>query len=58
MAAVDKRILERVDLDQEAHVAMIAEELRRGFDAVDRVPRPAVTVFGSARIHEIGRAHV
>ena len=53
MATVDKQILEHIDPDQDAHVAMIAEELRRGFEAVDRVPRPAVTVFGSARI---GRA--
>ena len=29
---------------------MITEEFQRGFDAVARVPRPAVTVFGSARI--------
>ncbi len=29
---------------------MIAEELRRGFEAVDEIKRPAVTVFGSARI--------
>src|SRR5581483_8707785 len=50
VATVDRRILEhdRVDLDE--HVATIAEEFRMGFEAVDRVPRPAVTVFGSARI--------
>jgi uncharacterized protein (TIGR00730 family) len=49
--AVDRQILEHDDvLDLEAHVALIAEELRLGFEAVDRVPRPAVTVFGSARI--------
>ena len=48
--AVDRSILEHDDVDLAGHVAMIAEELRRGFEAVDRVPRPAVTVFGSARI--------
>lgn len=49
--AVDRQILEHDDVvDLEAHVALIAEELRLGFEAVDRVPRPAVTVFGSARI--------
>ncbi len=51
--AVDKRILEHDDdRDLEAHVQMIASEIRMGFEAVDQVPRPAVTVFGSARIHD------
>lgn len=50
MAAVDRRILEHEDVDLAEHVATIAEEFRMGFEAVDRVPRPAVTVFGSARI--------
>jgi uncharacterized protein (TIGR00730 family) len=48
--AVDRQILEHEDVDLAEHVAMIAEEFRMGFEAVDRVPRPAVTVFGSARI--------
>jgi uncharacterized protein (TIGR00730 family) len=47
--AVDRRILEHDDRDIEQHVALIAEELRIGFEAVDRIPRPAATVFGSAR---------
>ena len=34
---------------REAHVELIADEFLRGFEAVDRIPRPAVTVFGSAR---------
>ena len=29
---------------------MIADEFRKGFEAVDQIKRPAVTVFGSARI--------
>jgi uncharacterized protein (TIGR00730 family) len=48
--AVDRQILEHDDTALEAHVAMIAEEMRMAFETVDRVPRPAVTVFGSARI--------
>jgi uncharacterized protein (TIGR00730 family) len=48
--AVDQRILEHEHGDLDAHIRMIAEELRSGFEAVDEVPRPAVTVFGSARI--------
>lgn len=50
MATVDKRILDKVDQDAEAHLQMIAGEFRRGFAAVDEIPRPAVTVFGSARV--------
>jgi uncharacterized protein (TIGR00730 family) len=50
----DRRILDesREDADLERHVAAIAEEFRRGFEAVDRIDRPAVTIFGSARIRE------
>ncbi len=33
-------------------VAFIADEFRQGFEAVARIGRPAVTVFGSARVHE------
>jgi len=60
--ATDRQILERVPVELDAHVAMIAEEFRLGFEEVDRVPRPAVTVFGSARIptwsdqYELARA--
>jgi uncharacterized protein (TIGR00730 family) len=48
--AVDRRILEHDDGDVEKHVELIAEEFRLGFEAVDRIPRPAATVFGSARV--------
>jgi uncharacterized protein (TIGR00730 family) len=48
--ATDRQILERDHEDLDADVAMIAEEFRLGFEAVEHVPRPAVTVFGSARI--------
>ncbi len=47
--AVDRRILERDHGDIAEHVAMIAGEFRKGFDVVEQLPRPAVTVFGSAR---------
>jgi uncharacterized protein (TIGR00730 family) len=47
--AVDRRILEHDNGDVEAHVEMIAGEFRKGFEAVAQIPRPAVTVFGSAR---------
>jgi uncharacterized protein (TIGR00730 family) len=48
--AVDRQILEHDDAALDSHVEMIAREFRKGFEAVDRIPRPAVTVFGSARI--------
>jgi len=48
----DRRLLERRDGDLAGHVARIAEEFRDGFIAVDRIGRPAVTVFGSARVRE------
>ena len=38
------------DLDD--HVGGIADEFRQGFDVVDRIPKPAVTIFGSARVRE------
>jgi uncharacterized protein (TIGR00730 family) len=46
----DRRILEHERGNLAAHIEMIAEEFRKGFEAVDRIKRPAVTVFGSARI--------
>jgi uncharacterized protein (TIGR00730 family) len=46
----DRRILEHERGDLTAHLRMIAEEFRKGFEAVDQIKRPAVTVFGSARI--------
>lgn len=48
----DRRILSSVETaaDLERHVAMIAHEFREGFEAVSRIDRPAVTIFGSARV--------
>jgi uncharacterized protein (TIGR00730 family) len=48
----DRRILERRDPELEQHVAMIADEFRTGFEAVESIGAPGVTVFGSARITE------
>src|SRR5919202_1978523 len=46
----DRRLLERRDGDLPGHVARIADEFREGFEAVARIGRPAVSVFGSARV--------
>jgi uncharacterized protein (TIGR00730 family) len=51
-AMEDRRILERREPDLDAEVALIADEFREGFEAVEQVGGPAVTVFGSARVHE------
>jgi len=50
----DRRILDerREDEDLERHVQRIAAEFRAGFEAVDRIDRPAVSIFGSARVRE------
>jgi uncharacterized protein (TIGR00730 family) len=51
----DRRVLDRRDEppeELERHVAAIADEFRQGFEAVDSIDRPAVTIFGSARIRE------
>jgi uncharacterized protein (TIGR00730 family) len=48
----DRRLLERRDGDLDGHVARIAHEFREGFLTVERIGRPAVTVFGSARVGE------
>jgi uncharacterized protein (TIGR00730 family) len=46
----DRRILEHERGDLAGHIQMIADEFRKGFEAVDRIRRPAATIFGSARI--------
>jgi len=51
----DRQLLDRREEpadDLERHVQLIAQEFREGFEAVDRIDRPAVTIFGSARVHE------
>jgi uncharacterized protein (TIGR00730 family) len=48
----DRRLLERRDGDLFAHAARIGEEFLEGFRAVERIDRPAVSIFGSARVHE------
>ena len=50
----DRRILsaEEKTEDLEQDIALIAEEFRMGFQAVDKIVQPAVTIFGSARVRE------
>jgi len=48
----DRRLLERREGDLAGHAARIGEEFLQGFEAVERIGRPAITVFGSARVQE------
>lgn len=48
----DREILRTITPDHDAHVRRIAEEFRMGFEAVESIGRPGVTIFGSARIGE------
>jgi uncharacterized protein (TIGR00730 family) len=47
----DRRLLSS-DGTLPRHLISIAEEFRAGFEAVDRIDRPAVSIFGSARLGE------
>jgi uncharacterized protein (TIGR00730 family) len=53
----DRRILAAPDGDVADEVARIAEEFRSGFEVVARIDRPAITLFGSARVHENARPY-
>ena len=46
----DRALLEADERGIDAEVAMIADEFRAGFELLERIDRPAVTIFGSARI--------
>ena len=46
----DRRILEAESGPERKHVEQIAEEFYEGFLAAGRIPIPAVSIFGSARV--------
>jgi uncharacterized protein (TIGR00730 family) len=48
----DRKLLDHPTADIEASVAKIAEEFRLGFEKVAQIKRPAVALFGSARVPE------
>jgi uncharacterized protein (TIGR00730 family) len=54
----DRRILQSgPDGDTLGEVQRIAEEFRNGFAAVARIDRPAVSIFGSARVADDSRPY-
>jgi uncharacterized protein (TIGR00730 family) len=48
----DRRILESDDGADRLRVRQIADEFTKGFEAVAKIPSPAVSIFGSARVRE------
>jgi uncharacterized protein (TIGR00730 family) len=50
--ALDRRLLRRRADNLASDVSLIASEFLAGFQAVDRIDRPAVAIFGSARVAE------
>jgi uncharacterized protein (TIGR00730 family) len=46
----DRRVLERRDGNLVADAHRIGHEFLEGFEAVERIDRPAVSIFGSARV--------
>ena len=48
----DRRVLERTHTDIATDVSLIASEFLSGFQTVLEIDRPAVTIFGSARVGE------
>jgi uncharacterized protein (TIGR00730 family) len=49
---LDRRVLRRTHEAMASDVSLIASEFLAGFQAVQRIDRPAVSIFGSARVEE------
>ena len=54
MSTDDRRMLQAhwSPAEELHHAQRIGEEFRAGFETVDRIDRPAVSIFGSARVRE------
>ncbi|HEY4620514.1 MAG TPA: hypothetical protein VIG93_02345, partial [Gaiellaceae bacterium] len=48
----DRRLLRRTEETLASDVSLIASEFLAGFQLVSRIDRPAVSIFGSARVLE------
>ena len=49
---LDRRMLRRSEEGLASDVALIASEFLAGFQAITKIDRPAITIFGSARVVE------
>jgi hypothetical protein len=47
---LDRRVLRRTEETLASDISLIASEFLAGFQAVQRIDRPAVSIFGSARV--------
>jgi uncharacterized protein (TIGR00730 family) len=47
---LDRRVLRRTEEPLASDISLIASEFLAGFQAVHRIDRPAVSIFGSARV--------
>jgi uncharacterized protein (TIGR00730 family) len=54
---LDRRLLERTHETLASDISLIAAEFLAGFQTVRRIDRPAVSVFGSARVAEGTRTY-
>jgi uncharacterized protein (TIGR00730 family) len=54
----DRRLFESLDGDLRRSVELIAHEFAEGFAAVERIKKPAVSIFGSARVPDDDPAYV
>ena len=54
---LDKRVLRRTHETLASDVSLIASEFLAGFQAVQRIDRPAVSIFGSARVGEQSKTY-
>jgi uncharacterized protein (TIGR00730 family) len=54
----DRRLLESLDGDLRRSVELIVDEFAEGFAAVAQIRKPAVSIFGSARVPETDPAYV
>ena len=57
MGSDERRMLERTHDDLHNDVSVIASEFLGGFQKVLEIDRPAVSIFGSARVEEDSRAY-
>ena len=55
---LDRRVLRRRDGTIASDVSLIASEFLAGFEKVEEIDRPAVSVFGSARVDEQTSAYI
>jgi uncharacterized protein (TIGR00730 family) len=54
---LDRRVLRRTEETLASDISLIASEFLAGFQIVEKIDRPAVSIFGSARVMEGSRTY-